>query len=674
MKKTLRYLLIALLLGAAVTLFAGALCWYTSPASISYEPLWEEWELPLSDGVYYNCTVDEDGRWIPETNDPMVYFYFTYDPDYEFRPATVLLCLAEPLKTDTFVQVYFAGPDTELSESNSARQLMCAGSTELALDIPKQLYSLLRLDIDGEVRISRISAGFDSSVPIRAPYPLNLWKTLLWTGILGALIFVCLAFPRVKNACRRCCAAVLFPDTRHVAVEIVYAALAGLLLLHHVWVTLYYPEVSHGADLMLAVALPFAALSVLLGRMWKKTGFWILLAFWLLKYLRVYFTEPHNLAYANDYLALGMYAFFICFSVGCVLRPAVRRVFLQVFCAVWTVFVTVFCMIGLYALWNNLKIFNLGGGFLSFDVVRLHPVYHNIVAGVFIAVSAGVTVISLAMARNRVVRVLYLLALILQFITSGVTCARTGFGGIGVILAVSACLLLAKKTGKHGTPGVKSTRGWLRTAALCLVFLILFAGIFVSQIYVSDAFNAVRARGGLMITTALAEGNDTTVRIAHHGINTNLSVDRILSGRISLWKQILNDIFGNEDVILWGRSVYNPMRQVIADMVNAGVSPAGHSHNLWLQTALESGVPGLLLLVSVSACFLWHAVRLMKNRQLPFWQRLVPLPAIGALACEFADCTTYINYGYPQMTLLYLFMGLTIAFSLDTRKNMEKVP
>ena len=95
----------------------------------------------------------------------------------------------------------------------------------------------------------------------------------------------------------------------------------------------------------------------------------------------------------------------------------------------------------------------------------------------------------------------------------------------------------------------------------------------------------------------------------------------------------------------------------------------GHCHNLWIQTLLESGILGLLLLLALHVYFLMHAFRLLKNKSLPFWQRLLPLPALAALVSEVFEHTASPDTCFPQLTLLYLFMGFTIAFGSRIKES-----
>ena len=59
----------------------------------------------------------------------------------------------------------------------------------------------------------------------------------------------------------------------------------------------------------------------------------------------------------------------------------------------------------------------------------------------------------------------------------------------------------------------------------------------------------------------------------------------------------------------------------------------------------------------------------MKNRHLPKWQRMITMPAKACHVGDAIECSACTEFGYPPMTILYLFIGLTIAIGKESTKQ-----
>ena len=53
----------------------------------------------------------------------------------------------------------------------------------------------------------------------------------------------------------------------------------------------------------------------------------------------------------------------------------------------------------------------------------------------------------------------------------------------------------------------------------------------------------------------------------------------------------------------------------------------------------ESGIPGFLLFAAFFGIFAWNAFLLLRDRRLPMWQRILPIPAALCWLADMADCT-----------------------------------
>ena len=46
------------------------------------------------------------------------------------------------------------------------------------------------------------------------------------------------------------------------------------------------------------------------------------------------------------------------------------------------------------------------------------------------------------------------------------------------------------------------------------------------------------------------------------------------------------------------------------------------------------------------------------------WIKTIPIPVIACLIEELVDNTTHVNGDCPQITVMYVFIGLTVAISV----------
>jgi O-antigen ligase len=145
------------------------------------------------------------------------------------------------------------------------------------------------------------------------------------------------------------------------------------------------------------------------------------------------------------------------------------------------------------------------------------------------------------------------------------------------------------------------------------------------------------------------------------GINSG-DINEVLSDRFASWEKGLAFIHEHPETALYGLSVNGSVAPI--------VGREDHSHNILLQTLLEGGIPALLLYLSIVFYGVYHAFRLWARRNVPFWQRILPLPVFSILLWEMAECLTHFSYGHPPMTLFWFFLGATITVS----KSLGKTP
>ena len=149
----------------------------------------------------------------------------------------------------------------------------------------------------------------------------------------------------------------------------------------------------------------------------------------------------------------------------------------------------------------------------------------------------------------------------------------------------------------------------------------------------------------------------------------NEGVDGLMTGRLTIWKETMQTIGQKPMILLWGESAHMPREMEAINSIREaeGLYKIHHTHNEFLQILLENGIPGLALFAAFIVLFLRDAYRMITNRTLRFWQRAVPIPALGCLMAETVDITARANGDLPQMTILFLFIGFTAVLAGQTK-------
>ena len=478
-----------------------------------------------------------------------------------------------------------------------------------------------------------------------------------------------------EKICRR----IIRPDTRDRRITWVYMIFACAMLLHHVWVTIYFADPENGAFLW-AWWLALAAVTVTLGRMWKDKCFWILTGLLLLKVLRVAVPMPYVLhTWVQGIYAVCLYAFVICYGAGRVLAEKDRKTFIALFCGLWTLAMTVLSCFSLYTVWTGTEIANLGtkSFYINPSENRLWPIYHPVEGGTLASVSLAAAAAGFCLTRRKWVRGLYIPAMVMIFLTGVFCSSRTSYILTAMGVCVPAGMMLYEALCRRGKPGKAFSA--LRITAACAVYAGLVLAVILLQLRVVPVYNALRGQGGGGVSAALAENaaaaeeaSAASAQLSAREFVLNRGADRFLTGRIKIWESVLEALGRNPTRLLWGQSVSEVMGPVNAVLEEKGLEAVYHTHSTFLQTLWESGIPGFALFFAFFLIFVRNAFGLMADRKAPMWQRLIPVPAALCWIADMADCTGYCNWGKPPMTILYVFAGLTVAIARERRKQKKE--
>jgi exopolysaccharide production protein ExoQ len=149
-----------------------------------------------------------------------------------------------------------------------------------------------------------------------------------------------------------------------------------------------------------------------------------------------------------------------------------------------------------------------------------------------------------------------------------------------IILGAAILLLLTKSRTALGACAVGGVALWLVSASPRWKYL---------------SFSSVVILGGTLMIAALVAGIDDADQLTRALLLGRDEDSGTLTGRLPLWQLVAQDITRHPWVGHGYNSYWN--EDILADIVNELGWPAGHAHNAYLETVLNIGVIGLVLLL-----------------------------------------------------------------------------
>jgi len=135
-----------------------------------------------------------------------------------------------------------------------------------------------------------------------------------------------------------------------------------------------------------------------------------------------------------------------------------------------------------------------------------------------------------------------------------------------------------------------------------------------------------------------------------------------LLGRMDIWRRALLAV---ADFPLTGIGLGTFRRLAIAYAPFFDVDPVladvGHAHNIFLQTALDLGIPGLIAYVAVLLLVGWSGWRLYQHATTPTVRLLSGGLLTSLLAFHLFCLTDAVAPGAKPIFTLWIFLGLIIA-------------
>ena len=476
--------------------------------------------------------------------------------------------------------------------------------------------------------------------------------------------------------------------------KMIYIFAISAMLLRYMILPFYFTEPYYAPKWFLVLQFIVAAAGVILGRMWKNKAFWPMGAYCILVLVRVLFVTEIPVLWdsvVSQIFFHGLWVTGACFSVASILNRDQLKRFLRVMAAMWTSLSVLHCVIALYAAWIGTDIWNFsrgafwglatilgngGPGFAEMNAVgtgvnvRLNVIYYCTVSGAIISLSAMIALCAAICERKKAVKVLYFLALVPFAFAMGLTDTRACHISFAAGAGATTGILLYRTLKSHARREIpKKARDkfhtvirWAASASLAvIVMLILVVGIGKT----TELFNDMKAKGGLVITKALAEesSNEATV-VSARGYSGDL--DSVFTGRVYVWEYVSRYIFSNPTTMLCGESISNPM---IGPNSQDVLYEFGHPHNGLLMVLLESGIPGLLLILAVLVITICRSFRLISNNETPLWLVLLPAVVLSICVGDSVECIAgFLGYPYPNCSILFLCIGMICLYGQKSQE------
>lgn len=444
------------------------------------------------------------------------------------------------------------------------------------------------------------------------------------------------------------------------AAKAIYTALMGVLLVPgYFYVICTYTEPTFGGApyafpaIFWVLRCVTAVMALAIGKLWKDKGFLILTGYLLLKFLRVYLDTPASVfeSTVSESLLCGLWVFSACYGLGHILSPKQIRGFFRICAVLWTVGAVIYAAIGIYAAWTDLQISNPDG--LAYwtlaDGGRLFLIYFVTVSGAVLSISAMIALCGMLTEKHMITRVLYGVAALIMLLALSLCDSRTAqvtvSAGIGMTVGI---MILRLHRGREKRP-------WYAWALAVAAAGACFAVSVVAIMKTISVFSELKLRGGVLVSSALADGNG--VAISNRGYKGG---EAMLTSRPMIWRSAVNYMLQNRKVLLYGTSILNPMNGVNA------TPPltfwASHCHCMPLMILLENGIPGVILV----GCFLVYigvcAFRIATSKKKPLWQMLIPAVIVSVLAGELVECFTWLRAGQvPVLPFVFVAMGFVSA-------------
>lgn len=415
-----------------------------------------------------------------------------------------------------------------------------------------------------------------------------------------------------------------------------------------------------------------AVSALLLGKMWKDHGYRTLLLLYIIIVLRAYIGERNRFWWGEYTFFYGLLAYLVCYPFAQVVDRDWLPKLLRIGGILWVISTTALSAMGLYSIWTGAKIYNLSNtGYFGLNDFRLELLYNYNTGAAIESYTIIIALILMATARGKTRKLLLLLSIVIMWLALSLSDSRTSFIVTGFSIGCFAVLFISSRYQLFNKIKEKNRSLFRVALSAFIVLCILVTSVFSYLLFSGAKHLFVNVRNNGVVTTAEAEEIEVekeALNIQDRSLlssNGNLA----LSGRDRIWNYVFRYLRENPQTLLTGTSVISAMEG--PNSIEGNWITVNDSHSLYIMTLLESGIPGLLLLLFYIVLFAVNCVRVWRNKQIPLWMKLLPVIAINILMNGLVECIPCIIYGLPNLYHLHLVIGVTVLFGRESKRTAK---
>ncbi len=443
-----------------------------------------------------------------------------------------------------------------------------------------------------------------------------------------------------------------------------YAAVSVVLLMWQAARMLELPLVVEAEGVFTAVHLAFLAAALVAGRLWRRrevrlclyglvwivlTLLWRLWQDWGLSFSAMLKYSPQVVDSYWPTLGAYTYALGVCICLPLLAEDARQlRRWALAHIAPWTAWMSLLSLWGLWSVATGTLVHSSGAEYIGIALSdrRLNLLGYCTHTGALLGASVLAALLGAAMTKNKAARTAFLLACLPMLLCLSLTDSRGSYLALGACAGLAAALCFFKKEEKLPKTLLKWA-GCAVAGVLAVWGLMMLCRGGLNRLAAAPQTREIRWHELLGLSSAAAEE-----AAAHRSL---LQGD-MLSGRGEIWKAVFR-LFGAEPATLVHGTSVTDLKETV-NLYTQGTSLYyAHTHNLFLQTAMELGLPGLALMLWFLLRWGKSALALLRSRG-PLWLRLAPLVPLYLLIGDMADCHTLPVYKLPFVPLLYLSLAL----------------
>ena len=424
------------------------------------------------------------------------------------------------------------------------------------------------------------------------------------------------------------------------------------------------------------------------------------------------------LAQTQKHLERGMFVYLLCPAIGLLIPRYGLKNFFRIFIGIWTLFYTVVCVMGIYAIMNGLAVLDASAERgIAIRAGRLFLFYYATISASNMTMTIMMCLIGIMLYQNKAMKLLFIAEILPMFVCLALTNGRAGYvvTGLGIGGAL-LCML-------HPFFRRKIRRKWVRYA--CYILLIaMAAGISILANYqILSGYNryaAQKNKKSLLISSAMAEekaqedqakkteeteeketptpkpkkkttqkstttkkttatpkpaatkkpATKKTTTKGKKAREREISNINTLASRAAAWEAVFEAIGDSPEILFVGTSA--PLWQECFEKYSVRPGYFYHVHNMPLQILLETGIAGVGLAAAFLILLIRRSIRLIQNHSLQLWERMIFLPAAAGLMIETVECMMMLSWNTQVQVIVMVFSGMTLVLGAPEEKKAHK--